>query len=120
MQLYWIFALIFGIAIALFAVQNSMPVPISFLWIRVEDVAVSVLVLICATLGALVTFLFGLGRELRLRMSRRSSRRAVRSQEQRIAELEATAQQLEREKIELQARLEALQGTTSVVEQPAT
>ena len=120
MQLYWIFALIFGIAIALFAVQNSMPVPVSFLWIRVEDVAVSVLVLICATLGALVTFLFGLGREIRLRMSRRSSRRAVRSQEQRIAELEAAAQQLEREKIELQARLDALQGTTPVVEQPAT
>jgi lipopolysaccharide assembly protein A len=118
MQLYWIFALIFGIAIALFAVQNSTPVPISFLWVRVEDVAVSVLVLICATLGALVTFLFGLGREIKLRMSRRSSRRAVRSQEQRIADLEAAAQQLEREKIELQARLDALQGTTQPVEQP--
>jgi lipopolysaccharide assembly protein A len=119
MQLYWIFALIFGIAIALFAVQNSTPVPISFLWVRVEDVAVSVLVLICATLGALVTFLFGLGREIKLRMSRRSSRRAIRSQEQRIADLEAAAQQLEREKIELQARLDALQGTTQPVEQPA-
>ena len=59
MQVYWIAALVFGIVIALFAVQNSAPVPIRFLWIGVEDVPISVLVLICATLGALVTFCSG-------------------------------------------------------------
>ena len=111
MQIYWILALGFGIVIALFAVQNSSPVPISFLWLRVEDVAISVLVLISAALGALVTFLFGLGREIRLRMARRSSRRTVQSQEQRIAELEATVRRLEEEKASLQADLDALRGS---------
>jgi putative membrane protein len=112
MQVYWIAALGFGIAIALFAVQNSTPVPISFLWFGVEAVPVSVLVLICAALGALVTGLFGLGREIRMRVSRRSSRRTVRAQEQRIAELENDVGRLEREKAELQGRLDALQGRT--------
>ena len=113
MQVYWIAALGFGIAIALFAVQNSLPVPVRFLWFGVDDVPLSVLVLICATLGALVTFLFGLGREIRLQVSRRSTRRTVRSQEQRIANLENDVQRLEREKAELQGRLDALeQGPT--------
>ena len=118
MQIYWIVALGFGIAIALFAVQNSTPVPIRFLWLGVEDVPTSVLVLICATLGALVTFLFGLGREIRMRMAGRSSRRTVRSQEEQIAELQATVQRLERENAELQGRLGALQGTPGEGEDP--
>src|SRR5918997_1407632 len=111
MQIYWIAALGFGIVIALFAVQNSAPVPIRFLWMGVEDVPISVLVLVCATLGALVTFLFGLGREIRMRMAGRSSRRTVRSQEQQITDLQATVQRLELEKADLQGRLEVLGGT---------
>ncbi len=110
MQVYWIAALMFGIVIALFAVQNSAPVPIRFLWVGVEDVPISVLVLICATLGALVTFLFGLGREIRLRVAGRSTRRTVRSRDQRIAELEETVQLLERDKANLQGKLDVLQG----------
>ena len=113
MQIYWIVALGFGIGIALFAVQNSAPVPVRFLWLGVEDVPISVLVLVCATVGALITFLFGLGREIQLRVSRRSSRRTVRSQEQQIAELQGTVQRLEREKAELQGRLDGLQGPVS-------
>jgi len=120
MQIYWIAALGFGIVIALFAAQNSMPITIRFLWLSVEDVAVSVLVLICATLGALVTALFGLGREIRLRVSGRSTRRTVRSQEQQLAELQATIQQLEREKAELQGRLAGLQGGGQPPEQGVT
>lgn len=114
MQIYWIAALAFGIVIALFAVQNAAPITLRFLWLSVEDVPVSVIVLICATLGALVTSLFGLGREVRVRMARRSTGRTVRSQEQRIAELETTIQQLEREKAELQGKVDgrraALEG----------
>ncbi|HYU19915.1 MAG TPA: lipopolysaccharide assembly protein LapA domain-containing protein [Chloroflexota bacterium] len=105
MQIYWLVALVFGIVIALFAVQNSTPVPISLLWFRAEGVAVSVLVLVCAALGALVTLLFGVGRELKLRMARRSSRQTTQSQEQRIADLEASVQRLEQEKADLQAKL---------------
>ena len=71
MQIFWIAALIFGIVIALFAVQNSSPTTIRFLWLSAENVAVSVLVMICAALGALVTLMFGLGREVRLGWGRR-------------------------------------------------
>ena len=112
MQIYWIAALGFGIVIALFAVQNSSPITMSFLWLRLEDVAVSVVVLICATLGALVTALFGLGREIRMRVSRRSTQRTVNAQQRRIDELESTVHRLEQEKAELQGRLDALQHTT--------
>ncbi len=106
MQIYLVLALLFGIVIAVFAVQNSTPVPISFLWMSLESVAVSVLVLVSATLGALVMFLFGLGREIRLRVSRRSSQRAVRSSEQRILELETTVQRIEEEKAAAQSELD--------------
>src|SRR6186997_2861047 len=88
MQIYWILALVFGIVIALFAVQNSGPTTIRFLWLSAEGVAVSVLVMICAALGALVTLMFGIGREVRLQLSRHSARRTVRSHEKRLADLE--------------------------------
>jgi putative membrane protein len=102
MQVLWILALCFGIVIAIFAVQNSTPVPISFLWFGVEAMAVSVLVLISAALGAIATLLLGMAREVRLRISRRSSQRSVQARDQRIAELEATVQRLEEENAELE------------------
>jgi uncharacterized integral membrane protein len=106
MQIYLVLALLFGIVIAVFAVQNSTVVPISILWLTVDGVAVSVLVLASATLGALAMFLFGLGREIRHRVRSRSTRRAAQSSEQRIAELEATVARLEEEKAEAQTQLE--------------
>ena len=110
MQVYWIAALGFGIVIALFAVQNSVPVAVRFLWLAIEDVPISVLVLICATLGALVTLLFGLGREIRHRIGLRSAHREARALERRVAELETAVQQLETEKAELRGRWEAYQA----------
>ena len=38
MQIFWTAALIFGIIIALFAVQNSSPTTIRFLWMYAENV----------------------------------------------------------------------------------
>jgi uncharacterized integral membrane protein len=108
MQGFWIAALAFGIVIALFAVQNSAPTTIRFLWISAEGVALSVLIMICATLGALVTLMFGLGREFRLQWSRRSARRTVASHEKRIVELEHSVQQLTTEKAALEAQVASL------------
>ena len=115
MQIYWIAALGFGIVIALFAVQNSAPVAVRFLWLAIDAVPISVLVLICATLGALVTLLFGFGREIRHRIGLRSTRREARALERRVAELETTIQQLETEKAELRGRWEAYQGQAEAV-----
>jgi uncharacterized integral membrane protein len=114
MQIYWIAALVFGIVIALFAVQNSSPTTIRFLWFSAEGVAISVLVMICAALGALVTLMFGLGREVRLRWSRRSARRTASAQEKRIAELEQTVEQLTTEKAALQTQLDALSSPAGI------
>jgi uncharacterized integral membrane protein len=107
MQGFWIAALAFGIVIALFAVQNSAPTTIRFLWISAEGVALSVLIMICATLGALVTLMFGLGREFRLQWSRRSARRTVAAHEKRIAELEKAVEQLSTEKAALETQVAA-------------
>ncbi|HZO27656.1 MAG TPA: lipopolysaccharide assembly protein LapA domain-containing protein [Chloroflexota bacterium] len=110
MQIFWTAALIFGIVIALFAVQNSSPTTIRFLWLSAENVAVSVLVMICAALGALVTLMFGLGREVRLGWGRRRSRRTIAHHEQRIAELEKSVEQLTAEKAALQTDLDVATG----------
>jgi uncharacterized integral membrane protein len=110
MQAFWTAALIFGIAIALFAVQNSSPTTIRFLWFSAEDVAVSVLVMICAALGALVTLMFGLGREVKLGWGRHQTRRTIAGQEKRIAELEKSVEQLTGEKAALQADLDVATG----------
>jgi uncharacterized integral membrane protein len=118
MQAFWIAALAFGIVIALFAVQNSAPTTIRFLWISAEAVPLSVLVMICATLGALVTLMFGLGREVRLQWSRRQALRSVTAHEKKIAELEKTVEQLTTEKaaLETQVAAYAASGATPLYE----
>ncbi len=108
MQVFWTAALIFGIVIALFAVQNSAPTTLSFLWISAENVPLSVLVMICASLGALVTLMFGLGREVRLRWGRRQTRRTITAHEKRISELEQSVDQLTTEKAALQTQIDAM------------
>lgn len=108
MQGFWIAALIFGIVIALFAVQNSAPTTIRFLWISAEAVPLSVLVMICAALGALVTLMLGFGREVRLQWSRRSARRTVTAHEKRIAELEKAVEDLSAQKAALDAQVATL------------
>jgi uncharacterized integral membrane protein len=108
MQVYWTAALAFGIVIALFAVQNSSATTIRFLWMSAEGVPLSVLVMICAALGALVTLMFGLGREVRLRWGRRQARRTIAAHEKRIGELEQAVEQLTTEKAALQTQIDAM------------
>jgi uncharacterized integral membrane protein len=110
MQTYWVAALVFGIVIALFAVQNSAPTAVRFLWFSAEGVPVSVLILICAALGAIVTVLLGLAREVRLQLRRRSARRTIDAQEKRLVALAAERDQLASEKAELQSEVERLQA----------
>ena len=88
MQITFALALIFAIAVALFAVQNTTPVAVSFLWFQVPQLAVSVLVLVCTLMGALLTILVGIGRELRRALALRSLRHQVAASDRRIAELE--------------------------------
>jgi uncharacterized integral membrane protein len=112
-QTYWIGALLVGIVIALFAVQNSAPTSVHFLWLNAEGVPVSVLIMICAALGAVVTVMLGLAREVRLRLGRRSARRTIEAHEKRLAELTSERDTLVQEKASLQAQLDSLRAESS-------
>jgi uncharacterized integral membrane protein len=86
-------ALAFSIVIAIFAVQNTTPVAVTFLTFRAEAVAVSVLVLISAALGAAAILLLGLAREASLRWRHRAVTQQLKASQGRVAELEAAQQQ---------------------------
>ena len=90
-QLNVLLALVFAILIAVFAVQNTTPVGVSFLTFHTDSVAVSVLVLISAALGAAVMVLLGAWREARLRWSQRAVAQQLKTAQARVAELEAEA-----------------------------
>jgi uncharacterized integral membrane protein len=115
-QLVWIASLFFALLIALFAVQNTMPVTVTLLAWRLEGVAVSLVVLAAAALGALLTYLFGLGRELRSRMSLRGHRSTVRDQDALIEELRARVRELERENEQYRAAQQATEPRAAVPE----
>ncbi len=88
-QLIVFLALLFSIVIAVFAVQNTTSVAVSFLVFGPVNVAVAVLVLISAALGALAMLLLGIWREARIRWRQRSLGQQLRTAQTRIAQLEA-------------------------------
>jgi uncharacterized integral membrane protein len=88
-QLIVFLALIFSIVIAIFAVQNTTSVAVSFLIFGPVSVAVAVLVLISAALGALAMLLLGVSREVGLRWRQRSVAQQLKAAQARIGELEA-------------------------------
>jgi lipopolysaccharide assembly protein A len=88
-QLIVFLALVFSIVIAIFAVQNTTQVAVQFLTFRADAVAVSVLVLISAALGALAMLLLGVAREVPIRWRHRSVSQQLAKTKARVAELEA-------------------------------
>jgi lipopolysaccharide assembly protein A len=84
-------ALAFSILIAIFAVQNTTQVAVSFLGIRFEQVAVSVLVLVSAALGAGAIMLLGMAREVRWRLRQRALSQQLKIAQTRLRELESAA-----------------------------
>ncbi|MGI6684987.1 MAG: LapA family protein [Bacillota bacterium] len=64
MQLLLIFALIFALGVATFAVQNATPVEISFLFYRFQDISLVVVILISVLTGALIVFLLSLVKQI--------------------------------------------------------
>jgi lipopolysaccharide assembly protein A len=77
-QLVVFLALAFSIVIAIFAVQNTTPVTVQFLGFHVDGVAVSVLVLISAALGAAAILLLGIAREVQWRWRQRNLNQQLR------------------------------------------
>ncbi|MEW6228398.1 MAG: LapA family protein [Bacillota bacterium] len=74
MQVIAIVGLAFALLVAVFAIQNSSPVTVTFLKWRLVDVSLALVILGSAAAGAVVVGLFGAVREIRLRFSLRSWR----------------------------------------------
>jgi lipopolysaccharide assembly protein A len=108
-------ALLFSIVIAIFAVQNTTAVDVQFLTLRAQTVAVSVLVLISAALGALAMLLLGVAREVGLRWRHRAVAQQLKTAQARVTELEAQQQQ---QQAPTQAQLPA--ATPTPAEAPRT
>jgi uncharacterized integral membrane protein len=67
MQFYLLTALLFAMLVALFAVQNAVEVDILFLFWRLENISLVVVILGSAFIGACIAGLVGFVRQLRLR-----------------------------------------------------
>jgi uncharacterized integral membrane protein len=91
LQVVLVAALVFAVGIAVFAVQNTAPVAVSFLFWRADAVASSVLVLIAAALGAGLTLLLGVAREVRLRLRLRARGQELATAEARLRGAEMAA-----------------------------
>jgi uncharacterized integral membrane protein len=91
LQLGVLVALVFAIVIAIFAVQNTTPVAVTFLAFRADEVAVSVLVLVSAALGAAAMLVLGIAREVRLQLRHRALGQRLKLAENRVKELEAAS-----------------------------
>ncbi len=70
-MIFWLFGLLLALVVAIFASHNPMLMDISFFGLVIYRVSLSVVILVSAFLGALVSFFFsgikqlGMGREIR-------------------------------------------------------
>jgi lipopolysaccharide assembly protein A len=89
LQLMLVVALAVAVGIAVFAVQNTTPVEVTFLVWRAQGVAASVLVLVAAALGAGAALLLGAAREVRLRWRLRAQAQELADARGRLRALDA-------------------------------
>ncbi|MBV9359208.1 MAG: LapA family protein [Chloroflexi bacterium] len=95
LPLYLILTLAFAVVIAIFAVQNTASTTISFLAWHVENMAISVLVLIAAAIGAAMALVLSTPHELTSRLHHRSTRQKLKAAEDQNTKLQARVTELE-------------------------
>lgn len=113
MQIWFIFSLIFAVFVALFAVMNSDIVTIQVLW-KSYPLSQSVVILISAAFGALVTFTMSLFGKFKSSMKSREIKGSVSVLEKQVRTLEEENKnyQIEIERLKAQAHvLEASKET---------
>lgn len=59
--------IMFGVAMVIFALQNSVKVPVKFLWMKFTEVPLTLILVISLLIGVLVTALFAFIDKQRLR-----------------------------------------------------
>jgi lipopolysaccharide assembly protein A len=112
MQVFMLVGLVFAIIIAIFAVQNTQPVSVTFLTFQSAQLSLSIVVLVSAAIGAVLTFVLGIWRTVRSSIELKNGRKRIEEQDRTLQDLQqaqARAQeglrQLQRENDQLKARL---------------
>jgi uncharacterized integral membrane protein len=95
LPIYLILTLAFAVVIAVFAVQNTASATISFLTWHLDNMPVSVLVIIAVGLGAAMALVLGTPHELSSRLRHHSTRQHLKAAEDQNTKLQSRVHELE-------------------------
>lgn len=84
MQVYLVLALLFSICIAVFAVQNATLVNINLFFWQLKDISLVLVIFGSALIGALAAGLFGVVKQIKLRINNNKIKTLVEEQKQEI------------------------------------
>lgn len=84
MQIYLVLALTFSIGVAVFAVQNATGVDINFFFWQLQNISLVVVIFGSALIGALAAGLFGIVKQLKLKIELRSCKSLMEGQKAEI------------------------------------
>ncbi len=93
----WVIALILGVILALFAVQNQQPVSISLFGVQYADIPAWVVVLGSAAVGALMFLIISVVDRLRWFVSSRQSGRLLSEHKKMLVQRDHRIHELEQE-----------------------
>ncbi len=114
-----IVALAFAVLVAMFAIQNSTPVSVSFFKWQLTDISLAIVILGSAAAGALAVGLFTFVREIGLRLSLRSCNTKVDTIGKELGEAQESnlrlSQELERLKGEIDVKKRELETEKRLV-----
>ena len=89
MQVFSLLAIFFALLVAIFAVQNAVPVEINFLAWQFRQISLVLVILGSAAFGALVVFLLGIVKQIRQTRMIRELRSQHKKLQETLARLEA-------------------------------
>jgi uncharacterized integral membrane protein len=78
--------IILGVAMAIFALQNSVMVPVKFLWLKFSEVPLALILVVSVIIGVLVTAVFAFIDKQRLRNKIRRLQVKVRELEDKMTD----------------------------------
>ncbi|MDQ6883681.1 MAG: LapA family protein [Candidatus Dormibacteraeota bacterium] len=97
----WILALLLGIAIALFSVQNQQPASVNVVGALYQGIPTWTLMLASAAVGALIVILISLIDRMRWFMTSRYSKKVLSEHKKMLVQRENRIQELEQEVMRL-------------------
>ncbi len=95
MELYLILAVVLGIFISVFAIQNAAPVTVKFIFWQFES-SLAVLIILAILTGMLLVFLLSIPGRLKRRKELYDKQKKIRELETRLEELQRKADTAEK------------------------